>query len=247
MNFQKDFNEAVLAAVIRKLNTDAWEQLPWLAAQVELATLKGLTPQKTVERAGTLRDIDQSAPWPTPQPETAVNLLVENAAAAVVAEEVEKAVDSAQEDFFVCNSFERQEGYDWRILVIDRWKDVTNSYAVFFSRAPTQEEFDERHRLYHERTHWVHANRWNGEEWETITQDYDPSFHPNPGSDENPAETFTATDEWPEGKSFRIKFWDQRINAHNYVYFEYRPSGMKLAKYHHAKGFAVVETRPVAA
>jgi len=52
MNFQRDFNEAVLAAVIRKLNTDAWEQLPWLAAQVELATLKGLTPQKTAERIG---------------------------------------------------------------------------------------------------------------------------------------------------------------------------------------------------
>lgn len=245
MNFQKDFNEAVLAAVIRKLNTDAWEQLPWLAAQVELATLKGLTPQKTVERAGALRDIDQSAPWPTPRQETAVNLLVENAAAAVVAEEVEKAVDDAQSDSFISNSFDPQDGYPWRILVSDRWKDHRNSHAVHFSRPPTQEEFEEQHKYFHARTHWVHVNKWNGAGWDTITQQYDPTFIPNHGKTETPVETFTATDEWPEGKSFRIKFWDQRINAHNYVYFEYRPSGLTLHRYHKGKEFAVVEPRPV--
>lgn len=75
--------------------------------------------------------------------------------------------------------------------------------------------------------------------WITITPEYVPHWNK-----EKPAETFTTTEEWPEGKSFRIKFWDLRINGYNYVYFDRKPGGIVLNKYHSAKCFAVVQAKP---
>ena len=142
-------------------------------------------------------------------------------------------------DSFESNSFDHVEGYDWQIVCIDRMKNPTNSWAEHFNHLPTQEEFEHQFRHFHARTHYVHANRWEDGKWVAITTDYAPHW-----SKEKPKETFTATDEWPEGKNYRIRFHDQRIGRENYVYFDGKPGGIVLAKYHSAKCFAVVESRP---
>lgn len=140
--------------------------------------------------------------------------------------------------------FDHQPGYPWRIVVIDRWKNAENSYAMHFSRLPKQEEFEEEWQHFRAQTHWVHVNHWNGESWDTITELFHPGTKkPEP---EKAVETFKTTDEWEEGKNWRIKFWDQRINNFNYVYFVNKPGGMALSKYHSSKCFAVTEKRPEA-
>lgn len=142
-------------------------------------------------------------------------------------------------DSFESNSFDHVEGYDWRIMVSDRTKNHRNSWVENFVRPPTQEEFEYQYRHFHARTHYVHVNHWVDGAWTTITTDYVPHWN-----NEKPVETFTATEEWPEGKKWRIKFHDQRVGCLNYVYFDSKPGGMNLAKYHTAKCFAVVEARP---
>lgn len=158
-------------------------------------------------------------------------------------EHIKQMVEQAPE-VLKLKDFNPQPGYPWRILVSDRWKNHENSHAVHFSRLPTQEEFEEEHKHFHARTHWVHVNHWNGESWDTIT-DLFYSFGKKP-EPEKPVETFKTTDEWEEGKNWRIKFWDQRVNDFNYVYFVNKPGGMALSKYHSSKCFAVTEKRPEA-
>lgn len=140
---------------------------------------------------------------------------------------------------FESNDFSHVEGYDWQIVCIDRMKNHSNSWAEHFNHLPTQEEFDYHFRHYEARTHYVHANRWENGKWVSFTSDYVPHF-----SKEKPVETFTATNEWPEGKKWRIRFHDQRVGRENFVYFDSKPGGIVLAKYHSAKCFAVVEQRP---
>lgn len=151
----------------------------------------------------------------------------------------EKAPVVEVPDSFESDSFAHEDGYDWRIMVSDRNKNHRNSWVENFSRPPTQEEFEHQFRHFHARTHYVHVNQWVNGNWTTITADYVPGWNK-----EKPEETFTATDEWPEGKKYRIRFHDQRIGRENYVYFDGKPGGIVLAKYHSAKCFAVVESRP---
>ena len=101
------------------------------------------------------------------------------------------------------------------------------------------EDFEYQFRHFHARTHHVHVNHWVNGDWETITTEYVPHWNK-----EKPKETLKPSEEWPEGKKFRIKFWDQRIDGFNYVYFDSKPGGIVLNKYHAAKCFAVTEQRP---
>lgn len=147
----------------------------------------------------------------------------------------------AEPDSFVSRSFDHVAGYPYRILVLDREKDHTRSRAVHFNRAPTQEEFDYEFRDYQAGTHNIYVNVWDegSNDWGTITTDYVPYWNK-----EKPKETLKPCEEWPEGKTYRIRFWDPRVPGYNYVYFARKPSPYAVKQYHDTKHFAVVEQRP---
>jgi len=147
--------------------------------------------------------------------------------------------EPGHKDSFESNDFGHVEGYDWRIIVADRLKDHCNSWAEHFNYRPSQEDFEHHYRHFEARTHHVHVNQWVDGDWITLTPDYAPQLNK-----EKPAESFTTTSDWEDGKGWRIRYWDQRVDRVNYVYFDYKPGGITLHKYHSAKGFAVVEKRP---
>ncbi|HEJ7283089.1 TPA: hypothetical protein SMF87_004541 [Serratia marcescens] len=144
--------------------------------------------------------------------------------------------DAAGLNHFKSDDFSWQPGFDYKILVTLRDKSQGSGYAVHFRERPTQEKFDEYFQLFRDRTHYVHIHHSGTG---SITHEFTEKRKA-----EIPQETFTATDEWPEGKTHRIKFHDQRTGQLNYVYFDYRPTGFILKKYHSLKGFAVVQSRP---
>lgn len=164
--------------------------------------------------------------------------LEESAGAVVMPAEVEP---EPEPDFFISHNFNHVEGYPYRILVLDRQKNHTRSRAVHFKRAPTQEEFDLEFRDYQAGTHYIYVNVWipGSNDWDAVTTDYVPKWNK-----EKPKETLKPREDWPDGKNFRVKFWDSRIPAFNYVYFERKPSPYAVKQYHDTKCFAVVEPRP---
>jgi hypothetical protein len=162
--------------------------------------------------------------------------LEESAGAVVMPAEAEPEPDS-----FVSRRFDHVEGYPYRILVLDREKDHTRSRAVHFKRAPTQAEFDYEFRDFQAGTHNIYVNLWieSSNDWGTITTDYVPHWNK-----EKPKETLKPCKDWPDGKNYRVKFWDSRVPGFNYVYFERKPSPYAVKQYHATKHFAVVEPRP---
>lgn len=214
MEFAKQFNEAAQKAVLTKIESGEWVNFPWMEALVKRSVRTTLTT-------------DEAA--------ISVDLIPLDLNRVLA----EKAPVVEVPDSFESDSFAHEDGYDWRIMVSDRNKNHRNSWVENFSRPPTQEEFDHQFRHFHARTHYVHVNQWVDGNWKTITTEYAPQF-----SKEKPNENFTASEEWPEGKMYRIRFFDQRVDRINYVYFDSKPGGIVLNKYHSTKGFAVVERRP---
>lgn len=244
MPFADKFNEAAQNAAIRLIEADEWRGCGWLAKLVEqqvrltLATSAVITVdaremnEADMERLlETGRRCDDFSKKSEPVP-------VDLAAAPEAEKEKEQGPSSAG-DSFESNDFTHVDGYDWRIIVADRLKNHNNSWAEHFNYPPSQEEFEHQFRHFHARTHHVHVNKWVDGDWTTITGEYVPQWNK-----EKPEETFTTTNEWEEGKKWRIKFWDQRVNRDNFVYFDYKPGGITLQKYHNGKHFAVVEQRP---
>lgn len=253
MPFADKFNEAAQNAAIRLIEADEWRGCGWLAKLVEQQVRLTLTQQAPTLDARNLTDEElehmltagrrsddfsnlskRSEPVPyafTQQTEE----LAEPEPQADTAELATNAGDHA----FVSDDFTHVEGYDWRIIVADRLKNHANSWAKHFNYRPSQDEFEDQFRHFHARTHHVHANKWVDGDWTTITEEYVPHWNK-----EKPAETFTTTSDWEDGKGWRIKFWDQRVNRDNFVYFDYKPGGITLQKYHNGKQFAVVEQRP---
>ncbi|NEG94343.1 hypothetical protein [Leclercia adecarboxylata] len=174
---------------------------------------------------------------PAAEPSMAELMALEESAGAVVM----PAEAKPEPDFFISHNFNHVEGYPYRILVLDRQKNHTRSRAVHFKRAPTQEEFDLEFRDYQAGTHYIYVNVWipGSNDWGTVTTDYVPKWNK-----EKPKETLKPREDWPDGKNFRVKFWDSRIPAFNYVYFERKPSPYAVKQYHDTKCFAVVEPRP---
>ncbi len=171
------------------------------------------------------------------EPSMAELMALEESAGAVVM----PAEAEPEPDFFESRNFNHVEGYPYRILVLDREKNHTRSRAVHFKRAPTQEEFDHEFRDYLAGTHNIYVNLWieGSNDWGTVTTDYVPKWNK-----EKPKETLKPREDWPEGKNFRVKFWDSRLPAFNYVYFDRRPSPYAVKQYNDSKCFAVVESRP---
>lgn len=245
MEFAKQFNEAAQKAVLTKIENGEWVNFPWMEAlvkrsvRVALTTeaeisvdLTALVPDRTVgiDDVFHAHGIPPSIGRQLAEAESSKNTLPIGG----VVQTYEKPGD-----VFESNSFAHVEGYDWRIMVSDRNKNHRNSWVENFSRPPTQEEFEYQFRHFHARTHYVHVNYWVDGSWTTITADYVPGWNK-----EKPNENFTASEEWPEGKKYRIRFFDQRVDRINYVYFDSKPGGIVLNKYHSTKGFAVVEARP---
>lgn len=174
---------------------------------------------------------------PAAEPSMAELMALEESAGAVVM----PAEAKPEPDFFISHNFNHVEGYPYRILVLDRQKNHTRSRAVHFKRAPTQEEFDLEFRDYQAGTHYIYVNVWipGSNDWDAVTTDYVPKWNK-----EKPKETLKPREDWPDGKNFRVKFWDSRIPAFNYVYFERKPSPYAVKQYHDTKCFAVVEPRP---
>ncbi len=174
---------------------------------------------------------------PAAEPSMAELMALEESAGAVVM----PAEAKPEPDFFISHNFNHVEGYPYRILVLDRQKNHTRSRAVHFKRAPTQEEFDLEFRDYQAGSHYIYVNVWipGSNDWGSITTDYVPKWNK-----EKPKETLKPREDWPDGKNFRVKFWDSRIPAFNYVYFERKPSPYAVKQYHDTKCFAVVEPRP---
>jgi len=264
MEFTKRFTEAAQNAILRKIEADQWENMPWLAklmqqvvrdgvaATVITSTDDGITVENlSREDVTNLSKVNKPVPYEfieaaracgvdehmlhqLAKVESAENKKPIGGTVVVAEEETGRARDS-----FESNDFAHVDGYDWRIIVADRMKNHHNSWAEHFNRRPTQEEFDYQFRHFHARTHHVHVNQWVDGAWITITEEYVPHWNK-----EKPAETFVATEEWPHMKTHRIKFWDQRVNAYNYVYFDRHPGGIVLHKYHTTKCYAVVQKRP---
>lgn len=174
---------------------------------------------------------------PAAEPSMAELMALEESAGAVVM----PAEAKPEPDFFISHNFNHVEGYPYRILVLDRQKNHTRSRAVHFKRAPTQEEFDLEFRDYQAGTHYIYVNVWipGSNDWDAVTTDYVPKWNK-----EKPKETLKPREDWPDGKNFRVKFWDSRIQAFNYVYFDRKPSPYAVKQYHDTKCFAVVEPRP---
>lgn len=247
MEFAKQFNEAAQKAVLNKIESGEWVNFPWMETLVKRSVRVALNTEETpLDICGCpagfctcTNSIAKAAK------EHGINPVVLESLAKAESCENKKPIGGEVQTYskpgevFESNSFAHVEGYDWRIMVSDRNKNHRNSWVENFNRPPTQEEFEHQFRHFHARTHYVHVNHWVDGSWTTITADYVPGWNK-----EKPEETFTATDEWPEGKKYRIRFHDQRIGRENYVYFDGKPGGIALAKYHSAKCFAVVESRP---
>ncbi len=265
MDFANQFNEAAQQAVLSAVRSGAWVKHRWIEDLIKQSVLGRVNtgaiaaaaaeviepaphghashpaaapePALTAEPAA----IDPVAPpvvtEPAAEPSMAELMALEESAGAVVM----PAEAKPEPDFFISHNFNHVEGYPYRILVIDRLKNHTRSRAVHFKRAPTQEEFDLEFRDYQAGTHYIYVNVWipGSNDWGTVTTDYVPKWNK-----EKPKETLKPREDWPDGKNFRVKFWDSRIPAFNYVYFERKPSPYAVKQYHDTKCFAVVESRP---
>lgn len=242
MEFAKQFNEAAQKAVLTKIESGEWVDFPWMEALVKRSVRTMLTSDEaaisvdlmplTTDREDQIDGIFHADGKPLD-----LNRVLAEKARAESNRQIGAVVEVP--DSFESDSFAHEDGYDWRIMVSDRNKNHRNSWVENFSRPPTQEEFDHQFRHFHARTHYVHVNQWVDGSWKTITTEYAPQF-----SKEKPNENFTASEEWPEDKKYRIRFFDQRVDRINYVYFDSKPGGIVLNKYHSTKGFAVVERRP---
>lgn len=240
MEFAKQFNEAAQKAVLTKIESGEWVDFPWMEALVKRSVRTMLTTEAAISvdlmPLTTGREDQIDGIFHADGKPLDLNRVLAEKARAESNRQIGAVVEVP--DSFESDSFAHEDGYDWRIMVSDRNKNHRNSWVENFSRPPTQEEFDHQFRHFHARTHYVHVNHWVNGNWTTITADYVPGWNK-----EKPEETFTTTDEWPEGKKYRIRFHDQRIGRENYVYFDGKPGGIVLAKYHSAKCFAVVESR----
>lgn len=242
MEFAKQFNEAAQKAVLTKIESGEWVDFPWMEALVKRSVRTMLTSDEaaisvdlmplTTGREDQIDGIFHADGKPLD-----LNRVLAEKARAESNRQIGAVVEVP--DSFESDSFAHEDGYDWRIMVSDRNKNHRNSWVENFSRPPTQEEFDHQFRHFHARTHYVHVNQWVDGNWTTITTEYAPQF-----CKEKPKESFTASEEWPEDKKYRIRFFDQRVDRINYVYFDSKPGGIVLNKYHSTKGFAVVERRP---
>lgn len=241
MDFAKQFDEAAQKAVLLAVETGSWTRFPWIEVLMKKSVRAALTTEATIS-------IDYTPLIPDRVNEIPRDICgcpagfctCHNNHVLTEAPPCEAFHGSKKnDDSFESNDFSHVEGYDWRIIVTDRGRNHSNSWAEHFNHAPTQDEFELQFRHFHARTHYVHVNQWVDGDWITITENYVPAWRK-----EKPKETFTATEEWPEGKRFRIKFFDQRIGGYNYVYFESKPGGIVLNKYHSTKCFAVVQARP---
>lgn len=275
MPFADKFNEAAQNAILRKIDADQWEQLPWLARLVQQQVTIAVKEWDKIEGNPLAVSLPEEMQEQQPidcrhMSEADIEKLIgvkpavlrsvmatESASPEAIeawAQKASEAIEAAQpaaertqtqpsepghKDSFESNDFGHGEGYDWRIIVADRLKNCNNSWAEHFNYRPSQEEFEHQYRHFEARTHHVHVNQWVDGDWITITPDYAPQLNK-----EKPAESFTTTSDWEDGKGWLIRYWDQRVDRVNYVYFDYKPGGITLHKYHSAKGFAVVEKRP---
>lgn len=250
MEFTKQFTEAAQNAILRKIEADQWENMPWLAKLVQQKVTMSLTEKLVVDCKGmTAEQLNavlksQGEPPIFNDDFSKLSEHIPYQTVGDVEEEqfdpCERAADEKPAEYFQSDVFDHTYGYDWQIVVIDRMKNAFNSWAIHFGRMPTQEEFSEQFKHFEARTHYVHVNEWRGGKWISITDEFNGKNSPT----EEVKESFTATEEWPNMKTHRIKFWDQRINAYNYVYFEHHPGGIVLRKYHSTKCYAVVQKRP---
>ncbi len=237
MDFAKQFTEAAQKAVLTAVENGSWVNYPWMENMVKGAARESLKQVVTAAGPIIVPDFIRAFTDPaSPDGDKSVTAVVsrgENGSVTV------HNVNEERKDSFESNSFAHVDGYDYRIIITDRLKNHGNSWAEHFNHKPTQEDFEYQFRHFHARTHHVHVNHWVDGEWETITTEYVPHWNK-----EQPKETLQPSEEWPEGKKFRVKFWDQRISGYNYVYFDSKPGGIVLNKYHSAKCFAVVQSRP---
>ena len=241
MEFAKQFNEAAQKAVLSAVESGEWVKYGWMEELIKQAVREGLKGEETIVGDITINPLHRLVE-DTPRDLcgcpagfcTCNTTITEPPACKSRGPRAYPTNDS-----FESNDFSHVGGYDYRIIVSDRQRNHNNSWAEHFISKPTQEEFEYQFRHFHDKTHYVHVNQWVDGDWITITTDYVPKWNK-----EKPEETFTATEEWPEGKNYRIKFFDQRVNGNNYVYFESKPGGIVLSKYHSTKCFAVVQARP---
>lgn len=129
-------------------------------------------------------------------------------------------------------------GYDWQIVVLSREKDASDSYAVHFAYQPTQEQFEEHFAKFVARTHYVHVNEWHrGErEWVGITPRYAACVTQPFKQDHDPR--------WEQADmAYRVRHFDRETGELSFLYLKTKPTGAELAKYHHTKGFAVVQSK----
>lgn len=237
MDFAKQFTEAAQKAVLTAVENGSWVNYPWMENMIKRTASESL--KQVAPAAGPIivpdfiRTFTDQASPAGDKSVTAVVSRDDDGAVTV------HSVSDEGGDSFESNDFTHVDGYDYRIVVIDRMKNSHNSWAEHFKQKPTQEDFEYQFRHFHAHTHYVHVNHWVDGDWETITSEYVPHWNK-----EKPKETLQPSEEWPEGKKYRIKFWDQRIDGFNYVYFDSKPGGIVLNKYHAAKCFAVTEPRP---
>ena len=130
------------------------------------------------------------------------------------------------------------QGYDWQIAVLSRAKDASDSYVVHFAYKPTQKQFEEHFVKFIAQTHYVHVNEWNSAwvDWMAITNLYEIAHLSKPEQDHDPR--------WEQADmAYRVRHFDRETGELSFLYLKTKPTGAELAKYHHTKGFAVVQSK----
>lgn len=148
------------------------------------------------------------------------------------------------QNFIKSDSKYWMKGYPWRISVepFDQYGEM-KAYYVHFQDRPTQAEFDEHYALFLSKTCRVHIFESDGENSRRITDEF-CSFTERSDVNYPSDETLKPRTEWREGERFRIRFYDERIQKMNYLYYPNKPSKGEVNKLSTAKKVALVEPRP---
>ncbi|HAV1601519.1 TPA: hypothetical protein JG832_002407 [Enterobacter hormaechei subsp. xiangfangensis] len=133
-------------------------------------------------------------------------------------------------------------GFPYKIVVYPQMgqRDAPE-YFVHCAHKPTMETFIEHAEWYYRRLCFVRVKYSNGEDSTDLTREYTKKEANKPvGRTEM---QMAVDDNWTEDAPWRIRFHDLRVNRPSYVYFDYKPGGMLLARYHRNKHYATVESR----
>lgn len=136
-----------------------------------------------------------------------------------------------------------REGFPYKIAVAPQPGAPSDApeYFIHCAERPSMEEFDKHAQLYVAHLCFTNVLVSDGSKSYSITREYT-----NKDANKTVAKTAlqpVIDDSWTEDADWRVRYYDLRVNHDCYEYFDHRPSGILLAKYHRAKHYASVQNR----